>query len=62
MRRSTCRWQQDEESTVRKTWVHICWEDSFWVRMLVSFAIIFVNYKHEGELGSNSRHGGHYIK
>lgn len=31
MKRSTRRWQQDEESTVRKNWGHICWEDLFWV-------------------------------
>lgn len=36
MKRSTRRWQQDEESTVRKIWGDICWEDSFWEWMLVS--------------------------
>lgn len=48
MKRSTRRWQQDEESTVRKNWGHNCWEESFWVWMLVSL-YLFLFYKHEGE-------------
>lgn len=47
MKRSTRRWQQDEERTVRKNWGRNCWEDSFWVWMLVSLDLflLFTNMR-----------------